>query len=133
MSETEKFYSRFEGSEFDDSLQVITTALEKFTIYGAKEGRFRPEGPIHAIPTRESDIRLYCIRLNKNCIILGNGGIKSSQKISDSPDCLPHWKLLKKFEHAFREKIRWGELGYDRNNKLIPKNGGDLVISFEDL
>ncbi|MGN7821404.1 hypothetical protein ACTJJB_14830 [Chitinophaga sp. 22536] len=133
MSETEKFYSRFDGSDFSDSLGIITTVLEEFATYGAWEGRFRPEGPIHAIPTRESDIRLYCIRLNNNCIILGNGGIKSSQKISDSPDCLPHWRLLKKFEQAFREKIRWGELGYDRYNRLIPKIGGDLIITFEGL
>jgi len=72
------------------------------------------------MPCRAANVilRLYCIRLNDNAVLLGNGGIKTSQKLKNSPDCYPHWELLSELEKQITRKIQDKEM-YWNGNRLL--------------
>jgi len=75
---------------------------------GALERHFRPEKNGEAIPIESSNLRLYCLRLSDENVILVNGGIKTSQTAQDSPDLLPHFETINSFKIILRWKIRSG-------------------------
>ncbi|MES2212439.1 MAG: hypothetical protein V4490_04800, partial [Pseudomonadota bacterium] len=58
---------------------------------------------------------LYCIRLNDGAVLLGNGGVKTSQKLQDSPDCYPHYLLLSALEHEITSRVQSRELRWRHN------------------
>lgn len=76
QSEFEKFIDSYSTSNQRD-MQVILTWLDRIRNEGAFERRFRPEGKgTSAIPVEAAKLRLYCIRLTDNILILGGGGKK---------------------------------------------------------
>lgn len=87
-------------------MQVILAAIGEIMKRGAREGRFRGENNVHALPAEICDLRLYCIRLHSGALLIGNGGIKTSQKLQDSPDCYPHYLLLSVLEKEITKRIR---------------------------
>lgn len=97
LSETEEFFKRFSENEHESDLGNIKYWLEKIgEERGASERYFRSESKAHALPPPipASKLRLYCWRCNDSVVILGNGGVKESQKAKDSPDCYPHFQLM---------------------------------------
>src|SRR4051812_36528483 len=66
-----------------DDYEMIVLAISQIVQRGARGARFRPEGNVDALPGGQCDLRLYCIRLNDGAVLLGNGGIKTSQKLKD--------------------------------------------------
>lgn len=111
LSETDKFIQKFLYQEtgFKNELQEILTLIEVIgEERGAKDFYFsRHENLATALPPSatilvrgleipfyENRLRLYCVKINENIVILFNGGIKSSQKVQDSPN------LLMKFRDA---------------------------------
>ncbi|RYE55045.1 MAG: hypothetical protein EOP48_11030, partial [Sphingobacteriales bacterium] len=97
LSETEKFFQRFNGTAYEKDLGNLRYWLEEKIgkERGATERYFRPEKKAHALPPPipSSDLRLYCYRCSDSIVILGNGGLKESKKAQDSPDCYPHFQL----------------------------------------
>lgn len=89
-------------------------AIDEIVKRGAREGRFRGENNVHALPAETCDLRLYCIRLHNSAVVLGNGGIKTSQKLQDSPDCYPHYQLLSELEKQITARIQSSELTWER-------------------
>jgi hypothetical protein len=116
--EAEKFYLKYEDSVFTENLNLITAVINEFLKRGAREGRFRPEGAVHAIPTGDVALRFYCVRMNNNMVVFGNGGVKTSQKSQDSPDCEPHRLFMVAFAKEFQRKIAENELRWDSDNEL---------------
>lgn len=104
-NETDKFISRFtQSEEFKEDLGKIIYWIDKIGKTGALERHFRPEKFAVAIPIDSGySLRFYCYRINDNVLILGNGGIKTSQKVQDSPDCLPHFDLM----NHVAKKLYW--------------------------
>ena len=94
---------------------------------GAKDKFFRPEGYLSdtsALPPGAgimkayglpvNDVRLYCLKLNEQVVILFNGGIKTSKKSQDCPNVKPFFiqanLLSKKINELIANKeIRWND------------------------
>lgn len=119
FSETDNFLLRFKDDpKHTKDVQTITYWIEKIgREYGANERYFRPERKAHAIPIPppKSKLRLYCLRINEQIVVLGNGGKKTSQKVQDSPDAFPHFELMNKLAHIFNLKKEKGEITIEEN------------------
>jgi len=113
ICETDHFFFRFQkDSERSFDLQVIKRWIEKIGENGALERYFKPEGKALAIPVPppKSDLRLYCFRVSDQILILGNGGLKTSKKVKDSPDAYPHFQLMNSVAFIFDRKRDKGEI-----------------------
>ena len=78
-TEFEKFVEEFEqNAKYNRDYQRIIAALQAILNLGALERFFRPEGKIKdsvaAIPIEGGKLRLYCLRISEQIVILGNGG-----------------------------------------------------------
>ena len=100
------------------------------TLYGAQDHFFKREGYAERLPPPtyrfvESDgeldfgLRLYCLVLSEEVVILLNGGRKTAQQLQDCPHCFPHFKFANKLSDAVY-KARWEE------NIII--DGRDLLM-----
>ena len=125
-TELDKFYDNFQ-KEYSQSIFYIKMWIaeigEKF---GAQTRFFRPEDNASALPPpseelrcldidfekEDMNLRLYCIVLSPEIVILVNGGIKESDATRDSPTC---WK-----QYIFASNIA------SQINKMLKQ--GDLVI-----
>ena len=133
LSEYDKFLQRFESLKlYEEELNKLLQYIEQFGNYGAREERFRPEGPVHALPKFASDLRLYCLRITDRCLLFGNGGIKSSQKVQDSPDCEPHRQFMIKVEQQLTEKLNNGEFILTKDNEITAVDGSVAQLTFGD-
>ena len=139
-SETEKFILRFEtDAQYQYDLENILALLvilgnEK----GAKSRFFRDESAAQALPPEirealrenwvqfiDAGLRLFCLRMTDEVVILLNGGIKSSQKTNDSPDLVAKFRLAQQLSKAIDAQLR------NRTLRIIGKKlVGDLDISF---
>jgi hypothetical protein len=140
FSETEKFVLRFENdavyqNDFENLMGLLVIlGNEK----GASLRFFRDESAAQALPPEirealregwvqfiEAGLRLFCLRLSDSVVILLNGGIKSSQKTSDSPDLAAKFRLAQNLSKAIDRQIR------NRDIQIIRKEIiGDLEFSF---
>ena len=78
-SEFENFLSKFkEESTLNKDFQTILVALAKIIERGALERFFRMEGKmnddVYALSLDSHKLRLYCLRISDQILILGNGG-----------------------------------------------------------
>ena len=139
-SETEKFILRFESDEqYQQDLENILALL---VILGNEKGTksrfFRDESAAQALPPEikealrenwvqfiDAGLRLFCLRMTDEVVILLNGGIKSSQKMNDSPDLVTKFRIAQQISKAIDAKLRHRELQII-GQKLI----GDFEISF---
>ncbi len=81
IPEFQIFLERFEANlEYRKDYEVIINAITRIFERGAQERYFRPEGKfsdrVCALPIDSASLRIYCIRLSDNVLIIGNGGIK---------------------------------------------------------
>lgn len=80
--EFEKFIETFIDSEYLKDYDIIDDVIDKILLNGAQERYFRPEGKmldyLFAIPQKGlgCELRVFCLRINEQILILGNGGIK---------------------------------------------------------
>ncbi len=114
--ETDNFLLKHESiDKCKEDLAIITQYITKIgNETGALERYFRPEGSALALPICVCRLRLYCIRCSDSVMILGNGGIKSAQKVKDCPELYPHFKLMNKVAKMYKRRV------IDR--KIILKN-----------
>ena len=128
ICETDVFFDRFtHDTTYRRDLTEIETLMKLMgERFGAREERFRTEDDAHALPKTVNKLRLYCIRCTEGTVILGGGGRKTSQKVQDSPDCLSHFRFIKKVEKLFRERVQEGSITY--NGKFLD---GDLIFDLE--
>ncbi len=104
-----------EKVELAEDLQLLKTWLKLIgDKYGAQEQYFRHEQAANALPPpfrfteTQSSLRLYCMRVSENTVILFSGDIKTTQHAQDCPNVGPHFKealrLTKKIDEAMRER-----------------------------
>ena len=88
-TEFEEFVLRFSDEEYKEDLDIVLSWLDNIIRRGALERYFRPEyrygSGISAIPIETNRLRLYCVRISKKILIVGNGGIKDADKWQNSP------------------------------------------------
>ncbi|PHK31437.1 hypothetical protein VF13_39195 [Nostoc linckia z16] len=115
LCETEKFFQRFIDNEnFTEDLAQIKALISNMGRFGnLSQDRFRHEDNVLALPKTPNKLRLYFIYCNSNTVILCGGGQKTSQKVQDSPDAYPHFKLAKKIDDLFRDRVLSGEISYE--------------------
>ena len=112
-TEFEKFVSEFErNATYNRDYQRIIAALQAILNFGALERFFRPEGKIRdsvaAIPIEGGKLRLYCLRLSEQIVILGNGGVKATRAYEEDPRMYGYVLDLQKFEKILNENVSKG-------------------------
>jgi len=121
FSETEKFFQIYDDEnhphfqEFDTILRVIDGIGNHFR--GAELRLFRFEDAAHALPPKikdadavldieiieHSQLRLYCIRLTNDVVILLNGGVKTTDAVLDCPNVKNHFRFAQAVAKAIDE------------------------------
>ncbi len=109
-----KFETAMEANEKDwRQTREIQKMIERIgDLYGAVEEKFGSEGIFERLPNAtykfydsdgETDygLRLYCIRVNNEAVILLNGARKTTQNPRDFPNCSPHFDFAEKLAEAF--------------------------------
>ena len=112
-TEFEKFVSEFEmNATYNRDYQRILAALQAILQMGALERFFRPEGTmrdnVQAIPVEGGKLRLYCLRLSDQIVILGNGGVKVTRTYEQAPKLYGYVLDLQRFERILKENINKG-------------------------
>lgn len=139
-SEIEKFIIRFQqDKKYQEELDNILALLK---IMGNDKGAmpifFRDESIANALPPErrgairqnmlhfiDADLRLFCLRMSNEIVVLFNGGVKDSQKTQDSVDLFPKFRLAQRLSKAINQKIMEKELRIDGH---ILKGDFELVI-----
>ncbi len=125
LTETEKFLDRYYGNILykEDYDYIVNFLQELGDTRGAQKKYFRFENSGDALPPSwiENELRLYCIRLTDEIVILGNGGLKTSDTAQGSPDCKPKFDLINKIGRELDRCLGRGEITI-LDNKLY----GDL-------
>lgn len=112
ICETDDFIQRFvHDLLYQKDFSTIVYWLNKMgQESGTLERFFRPEKGAKAIPIYSSRLRLYCIRISDDLLILGNGGVKSSQKVQDSPDAYPSFLNIITIQREFAKRRNRNEI-----------------------
>ncbi|MDC2381288.1 hypothetical protein AAAZ42_19925 [Bacteroides ovatus] len=126
-TEAEKFLLKFlEGCKFDKDIDVILSWLEKISEKGALERYFKPEGKygdgVCAIPIEiGNNVRLYCLRLSDNVLIIGNGDIKDADTWQNSSTLSQYVQLLIETSRFIHSRKQNGQMRI-RSNKILEGN-----------
>ena len=114
VSEFDSFYNKFiNDAERSDDLHKILTQIDlMLNVRGFTERNFRPEGKMSdnvvAIPVYKNSLRLYCLRLSDSVLIVGNGGIKRTQKVEEDNILNGYVISLQKLDALLKADIkRW--------------------------
>ncbi len=110
-SETEKFFEKFPlGSEYDEDIDIILEWIDIIGEKGALERYFRPEGKMKdslgAIPLDSSNLRLFCLRIRDNIVILGNGDVKKTLKYEDDDLLRCYAETLQSIDYSLKQSIK---------------------------
>ena len=113
MTEFEKFVAEFEmNATYNSDYQRIIAALQVILDKGALERFFRPEGAmednVQAIPIEGGKLRLYCLRISEQIVILGNGGVKTTKTYQEDPKLFGYVLDLQRFDKMLKENIEKG-------------------------
>ena len=94
---------------------------------GALERYFRPEGSINdnlcAIPIESGNIRLFCLRISDQILILGNGDKKTTRTYQEDRKLLGYALDLQKFDKLLKKDLEDGVVTIEeRTLKYIENN-----------
>ena len=94
---------------------------------GALERYFRPEGTMEdnlcALPIESGNIRLYCLRISDEILILGNGDRKTTRTYQEDRKLLGYALDLQKFDILLKKDIEDGVVTVEeRTLKYIENN-----------
>lgn len=133
ISETSKFFDKFEGKDkFEASLNnLVAWIIDIGDNRGAKSHFFRYEDRAGALPPNRrylsgkdsGNLRLYCIPINEQIVILSNGGEKTANVVKDCPDLLPKFR----FANSMAKQINDQEL--ETEGKVI-LNTDEIILEF---
>lgn len=112
------------------SYNSIIASIKKITQCGARENLFRPEGGrVKAVPLvicfpfpvkkKVGKMRLYCLRLNDETLIIGNGGVTIEGKYDDDPIHQRYVDDLRKIDKLIKKELRKNKSDYSDNDTLI--------------
>lgn len=118
VTEFEKFLQTFkDNAELNADFQRIVYAVSKILTNGALERYFRPEGKFNdgvcAIPIESGQLRLYCLRMSDQILIVGNGGVKATRTYNEDPILSGYVLDLQKFEKLIEAGVKNGSLSIE--------------------
>ena len=110
-TEFEKFLLEYKDTHAHD-VQVLVRRLNIIKQNGAEDRYFRYEGSINdrvmGLPSHidSSMLRLYCLNISKKVLILGSGGIKTTQTYEEDQRLHKCVQTLQKIDIEVRQKER---------------------------
>ena len=120
ISEYEAFIQRFkDDATLNTDYKNILLALEKIVAVGALERFFRPEGKMYdhvaALSIDSRKLRLYCLRISDQILIVGNGGRKDSRTYEESAELSGYVMDLQEFDKLLTEAQKEGSVTIEKN------------------
>lgn len=144
-SEAEKFFEKYYSHpDYWTSIQELLSLLINsignehgakdvfFSRHANKASELPPKGTI-IVDSIKFDyygfpLRLFCLRISDNIVILFNGGIKSSQATQDSPDLRTKFFEAQIFAKRIEEAMRDGIIFIDNTTRTIKTFNGSSEI-----
>ena len=120
LSEYEDFLMKFkDNSTLNQDFQKILLALEKIIDRGALERFFRVEGRmtdhVSALAIDSRKLRLYCLRISEQIMILGNGGVKNTRTYQEDVTLSGYVMDLQRFDELLKQAQRNGSITIEKN------------------
>ena len=136
-TETQKFFLKHR-EQYLRELQEIQTVIENIANrrgahehYTVKIKEGRRTDAVVALPNFKSRLRLYCLRMSQQTIILFNGGFKSdnTRAYQDDPELDRIVEELQEVNKLIDERLRppFWEIYYQGNNLA-----GELEFNFDE-
>ena len=119
-NEYEKFLKKFkDNASLNKDFRSIIIALDRIVANGAFERHFRPEGKMNdhlvALSIDSRRLRLYCLRMSDQVLIVGNGGIKNTKTYQECEELSGYVMDLQKFETLLQQAMADGVISIERN------------------
>ena len=111
-TEFEKFLIQYKDSHPDD-LAVIVKRIALIQENGIADRHFRYEGRksdrVVALPSHldSAKLRLYCLPLNTNILVLGNGGLKTTRTYNEDPILSQHVQILQRIDIEIKRRQKY--------------------------
>lgn len=120
ISEYEAFILRFKNdAHLNEDYKKIILAIDKIVAVGVFERFFRPEGKMNdrvaALSIDSRKLRLYCLRISDQILIVGNGGIKSTRTYEESEELSGYVMDLQAFDKLLIEAQKTKTITIERN------------------
>jgi hypothetical protein len=128
LTETDKFYEMHgnAGHSHFNEFETIVKIIDGIGHHekGAESFLFRFEDAAHALPSgrkeakrlleievvTDSELRLYCLRLRNEVVVLLNGGIKTKDNALECPNVKQHFRFAQAVAKRIDEMIEYGEI-----------------------
>ena len=115
LSEFEKFLNEFkDNATYNKDFNVILLALSKIIDKGALERFFRNEGRMNdnvkALAIDSRKLRLYCLRISDQILILGNGGVKTTRTYQEDSKLSGYVMDLQTFDKVLLKAQKSGKV-----------------------
>ncbi len=127
-NEFEDFLLRHENQEdLKQQLDELVAWLDEIAARrGALHWLFRHENKAHALPPKQrlqhleiNNLRLYCLRLNDNVVILFNGGFKTADTAQNCPNVRPYFNQANRLSDAIDQCLQSGEIVWSNNKTQL--------------
>lgn len=124
LSEYENFLMKFkDNSTLNQDFQRILLALEKIIDRGALERFFRVEGKMNdrvsALAIDSRKLRLYCLRISDQILIVGNGGIKTTRTYQEDEILSGYVMDLQRFDELLKQAQQNGSITIEEKNMIV--------------
>jgi hypothetical protein len=123
LSETEKFIRRILKTpeleqEYGEEMDRLTQGFQLIgNVYGARSQYFRMENNAEALPPPrgslqalelgiDNRLRIYCLRLSDEVVILLGGGIKTAMTVQESPEARMPFQFAQRIAGLVNEALR---------------------------
>ncbi len=119
-TEFDKFLKQFkDNARLNKDYQTILIALEKIIAKGALERMFRPEGKmsdgVMALSIDSHRLRLYCLRISDQILIVGNGGEKTTRTYEENEELSGYVMDLQQFDVLLAQAQKEGTIRIEKN------------------
>lgn len=131
ITEFEKFLIKnkdHKNPQLKAFFDAIVSAIDKILECGARENLFRPEGgKVKAVPLlidyprinkSIGKIRLYCLRVSEQILIIGGGGVTLKQKYQDDPAMLKAVNNLRDVYGKIVKQAKNSRIDYEDYNAI---------------
>lgn len=119
-SEFRKFVKKFkDNAALNKDYQSILYALDRIIAKGAFERMFRYEGKMNdnvvALSLDSKKLRLYCLRMSDQILIVGNGGVKETRTYDEDEELSGYVMDLQKFDELLKQAQEEGSVYIEQN------------------
>lgn len=119
-NEFRNFMRRFrDNATLNTDFKAIVSAIDRIIAHGALERYFRVEGKMNdrvtALAIESRRLRLYCLRISDQILILGNGGVKETRTYEESTELYGYVMDLQKFDELLKHAQEEGVITIERN------------------